>query len=134
MSYTKKTSNDYTEEPSVPYKFEKLEVWKVSLELSDSVYKLIEYLPSGENFNLKNQILRAVTSISLNIAEGSTYATPAEQKRFIRIAIHSLVEVVAAIRIIERRKYVKESIVIQKSDDLATQLFKMLIAFERSIK
>jgi four helix bundle protein len=134
MSYPKTISNDLAEEPSVPYKFEKLEVWKSSLELSDSVYQIIEYLPSSENFNLKNQILRAVTSISLNIAEGSTYVTPGEQKRFIRIAIHSLVEVVAALRIIERRKYVKDNILIQKSDEHCTRLFKMLIAFERSIK
>jgi four helix bundle protein len=79
-------------EPSVPYKFEKLEVWKISLELSDTVYRISEVLPSVENYNLKNQILRAVTSISLNIAEGSTYATTPEQKRFIKIALHSLVD------------------------------------------
>jgi four helix bundle protein len=124
---------DILEEPSVPYKFEKLEVWKSSLELSDIVYLISDQLPSLENFNLKSQILRAVTSISLNIAEGSTYASSAEQKRFIRIALHSLVEVIACLKIIERRDYLKNQELQIKSEDITSRLFRMLIAYERSI-
>jgi four helix bundle protein len=122
------------EEPSVPYKFEKLEVWKSSLELSDIVYLISDQLPSLENFNLKSQILRAVTSISLNIAEGSTYASSAEQKRFIRIALHSLVEVIACLKIIERRDYLKNQELQIKSEDITSRLFRMLIAYDRSIQ
>jgi four helix bundle protein len=121
------------QEPSIPYKFERLDVWKSSLDLSDVVYQIIEPLPPIENYNLKNQILRATTSISLNIAEGSTYTTTAEQKRYIKIAIHSLVEVVAAKRIIDRRQYCTDKTINQKFEELTTKLFKMLIAYERSI-
>jgi four helix bundle protein len=72
------------------YKFEQLEVWKLSLEYIDSVYKLGEQLPRSEEYNLKSQIIRAATSISLNIAEGSTGQTDAEQARFLSMAIRSL--------------------------------------------
>jgi four helix bundle protein len=53
-------------------KFEKLEVWQQSLEYVDFVYAIVRLLPSNEEQNLISQLRRAVTSINLNIAEGST--------------------------------------------------------------
>ncbi|HEX9796763.1 MAG TPA: four helix bundle protein, partial [Anaerolineales bacterium] len=54
------------------FKFERLEVWDLSLELIDEMYAVAERLPSKERFNLAQQLRRAATSISLNVAEGST--------------------------------------------------------------
>ena len=53
------------------FKFENLEIWKLSLDYVDLVYKLTERLPKTEEYNLKSQIIRAATSVSLNIAEES---------------------------------------------------------------
>jgi len=50
-------------------------------------------------------MIRAATSIVLNIAEGSTGQTDPEQSRFLGIALCSLLETVACQNIIERRKY-----------------------------
>ena len=71
------------------YKFEKLEVWALALEYTDLIYHLAEKLPASEQYNLKSQIKRAANSIALNIAEGSTTQTDAEQARFLNIAIRS---------------------------------------------
>ena len=46
------------------YKFEQLDVWKLSLEYIDLIYKLAEHLPRSEEYNLKSQITRAATSIA----------------------------------------------------------------------
>jgi four helix bundle protein len=54
----------------MPFKFEQLNVWKMSLDYTDSIYELAEKLPESERFNLKSQTIRAATSISLNIARG----------------------------------------------------------------
>jgi four helix bundle protein len=56
----------------MPFKFEKLEVWNISLDYIDKMYTLAGLLPRTEDYNLKSQLIRAATSISLNIAEGST--------------------------------------------------------------
>jgi four helix bundle protein len=77
---------------NMPFKFEKLEVWDLSLEYVDEVYSLSSNLPVDENYNLKSQIRRAATSISLNIAEGSTGQTNPEQNRFLGYALRSLIE------------------------------------------
>lgn len=103
------------------------------MDLSDMVYDLIEKLPSIENFNLKSQAIRSATSISLNIAEGSTGASNSEQIRYLRIAIHSLIELVACLRLIERRKYVEES-ELYKIDDKLNMLFAKLNAFVKALR
>ncbi|NIV33597.1 MAG: four helix bundle protein, partial [Anaerolineae bacterium] len=73
----------------MPFKFEKLEVWQLSLEYVDMVYEIAGQLPRSEEYNLKSQMIRAATSVSLNIAEGSTGQTDAEQARFLGLAVRS---------------------------------------------
>ena len=43
----------------MPYKFEKLEVWKLALEYVHLIYTIAEKLPAFEEYNLKSQIVRA---------------------------------------------------------------------------
>ncbi len=77
----------------------------MALEYVDRVYTLSKKLPASERFNLCNQLERAATSIVLNIAEGSTGQSDAEQNRFLGLALRSYVETVACLDIIERRGY-----------------------------
>ena len=65
------------------FKFEKLQVWQDSLDYLELVYKIASELPDSERYNLRSQIIRAATSINLNIAEGSTGQSDAEQVRFL---------------------------------------------------
>lgn len=89
----------------MPFKFEKIEVWHLALGYIDLVYETTEQLPKSEEYNLKSQMRRAATSVALNIAEGSTGQTDAEQARFLGLAIRSLPETVACQHIISRRDY-----------------------------
>lgn len=115
------------------YKFEQLDVWKLSLEYIDSIYILAAQLPKSEEFNLKSQIVRAATSISLNIAEGSTGQSDAEQARFLRFAIRSLIETVACQHIIRRRNYIQDENLLQKLYEDSEVLAKKLQSFRKSI-
>ena len=54
------------------FKFEKLEIWKLAIDLADNVHKLTRNFPKEEMFSLTSQMKRAADSVSLNIAEGST--------------------------------------------------------------
>jgi len=91
------------------FKFERLKIWKLSLDYIDQVYKAVNQLPDIEKFNLASQMRRAATSIALNIAEGSTGQTDAEQARFLGMAQRSLLETVACIKIIKRNNYIDKS-------------------------
>ena len=115
------------------FKFENLDVWKLSLEYSDSIYALAEILPESERFNLKSQIVRAATSISLNIAEGSTGQSDPEQSRFLGMALRSLIETIACQRLISRWKFVNDRNLMEKVDLQAQEPAKRLHAFRRSL-
>ena len=117
----------------MPFKFEQLDVWKMSLDYVDLIYELAEKLPESERYNLKSQITRAATSISLNIAEGSTSQSDAEQHRFLGMALRSLIETVACQRLIIRRNYVTKRIFLEKLDLQAQELAKRLHAFRHSL-
>jgi four helix bundle protein len=115
------------------YKFEKLEVYQMALTYIDMTYSLAELLPRSEEGNLKSQIIRAATSIALNIAEGSTSQTDAEQRRFLAMALRSLIETVACLQLVSRRKYAGAD-EIAKRYEYSQSLFAKLQAMRRSLE
>lgn len=116
------------------YKFENLEVWQLALEYTDLIYRVAENLPRAEEYNLKSQIIRAATSISLNVAEGSTGQTDAEQNRFLGFAIRSLIETVACQHLIHRRNYLEDPEPLRQAYRHSQKLFAKLQAFRASLQ
>ncbi|GAB4379224.1 MAG: hypothetical protein Kow0042_28400 [Calditrichia bacterium] len=90
------------------YKFQKLKVYKKALDYLNLIYEIVDKLPESERYNLKSQLIRATTSIVLNIAEGSTGQSNAEQARFLSIALRSYLETIACFDIALNCKYVNE--------------------------
>ena len=112
----------------MPFKFEGLEVWQLALDYIDVIYEIASQLPRSEEYNLKTQITRAATSVALNIAEGSTGQTDAEQARFVGLAIRSLLETVAC-QHTNRRKLLPNVAVLRRAyrqaETLAAKLHSM---------
>jgi four helix bundle protein len=76
------------------FDFEKLEVWHRANAFAGLICRMTRPFPREEQFGLTNQLRRAATSISSNIAEGS--ARPAADfATFIGYAAGSLFEVVS---------------------------------------
>lgn len=71
----------------------------------------IELFHEIEKLNLKNpikdQLNRAALSIALNLAEGSGRSSKRDQKRFYSIALGSVREVQALVKIIQNQSLVK---------------------------
>lgn len=87
------------------FKFEELRVYQDSLSLINSVYTVTTQFPKEELFGLTNQLQRAVTSIALNIAEGSSRGKK-DFRRFLDIARGSCYECVAILTIAKNRTYI----------------------------
>lgn len=104
----------------------------MALEYVDAVYNLSRSLPESERFNLRSQVERAATSIVLNIAEGSTGQSNAEQNRFLGLALRSYLETIACFDIIEQQGYLGNN-VSTEARRLGHQLFVKLQAFRRSL-
>ena len=67
-------------------KFERLNVWTKSLELSVYVYRLSSNGKLSKDFGLRDQMRRAEASIPANIAEGDEMESVKQSIKFFRIA------------------------------------------------
>jgi four helix bundle protein len=97
------------------------------------IYRVADALPRNEEYNLKNQSIRAATSVALNIAEGSTGQSDAEQNRFLGMALRSLIETVACLHLIKRRNYASAEMV-QEIYIFSEKLSVKLQAFRNALK
>ncbi|HMK26583.1 MAG TPA: four helix bundle protein [Chitinophagaceae bacterium] len=70
-----------------------LDVYKISLNLVEEIYKSTRSFPKEEQYVLVSQIRRAAISVCCNIAEGASRISRKEKRRFYEISRSSLVEV-----------------------------------------
>ena len=87
---------------------EKLDVYKVSIEFVIISNEIAEQLPRGKSY-LADQLQRASSSISLNIAEGAGEFAGNEKCRFYRMAKRSATECAAVLDLCSRLGFVEET-------------------------
>lgn len=87
--------------------YEKLDAWKVGMELTDLVYRHARAFPKEEQFGLASQMRRSAHSIPSNIAEGSSFGTGGFG-RHLRIARGSSFELRTQIEVARRQGFVME--------------------------
>lgn len=90
------------------HSFEKLEVWKYSIDLVEVVYKMTERFPLNEKFGLTNQMRRCAVSISSNLAEGTSRITQKDKSHFSTIAFSSAMELLNQIIISRRLNFIDD--------------------------
>ena len=73
--------------------FEDLEAWQHAIVLAVTIYEITKNFPKDELFSLTNQMRRAASSISANLAEGYGRHGHKEKLQFYKIANGSLLEV-----------------------------------------
>ncbi len=74
------------------YSFEKLEVWRLSIEFVKKIYKLVENFPNSEKYGITDQIKRAVVSVPTNLSEGSGRNTGKDKAHYTQMAYGSMME------------------------------------------
>ena len=91
----------------MPFLFEKLVVYQKSLEFLKNTQKLSNRLKGRLTYSLIDQMIRASSSIPLNIAEGNGRWHKKEKQQFFRIARGSVFEIVPILQTIYSMEYIK---------------------------
>jgi len=86
-----------------------LDVWRDSVELAISVYRLTENFPKSEIYGLTSQMRRAAVSVPSNIAEGAARTSPKEFLQFLNMAGGSLSELDTQLVIASELHYITDS-------------------------
>ncbi|HJZ23760.1 MAG TPA: four helix bundle protein [Candidatus Babeliales bacterium] len=103
---------------------EKLDVYQAAIEFVVLIDKIVEHFPRGRAY-LADQLLRAGTSISLNIAEGAGEYSSNEKSRFYRMAKRSATECAGIFDICKRLEMIEEERYV-KGRELLIRIVAML--------
>lgn len=89
--------------------YKDLKVWKMAMNLTDEIYRLVKKLPKEEIFCLSDQMRRAAVSIASNIAEGHSRGNTKEYIYFLRVARGSCSELETQLLICVRQQFLERS-------------------------
>ncbi|MBS0654560.1 MAG: four helix bundle protein [Verrucomicrobia bacterium] len=104
---------------------EKLDVYRAAIEFVVLVDKIVEQFPRGRAY-LADQLLRAGTSIPLNIAEGAGEYSGSEKSRFYRMAKRSATECASIFDVCNQLGIVDVGLFV-KGRELLVRIVAMLI-------
>ncbi|MFA7253523.1 MAG: four helix bundle protein [Patescibacteria group bacterium] len=113
--------------------FEELKVWQESIDLASFCYRTLK---DCRDYSFKDQLCRAVVSISNNIAEGFARQGDKEFKQFLYIAKGSCAEVRSMSFLAKDLGYisVEQYDIIQEKTLLITKMLSKLITYLRNSK
>ena len=103
-----------------------LDVWKKSMDLVETIYKLTQTFPDAEKFGLTSQMRRAAVSIPSNIAEGAARKGDKELIHFLHIALGSLSELETQYLIAVRLAFMEKEDAVQEQ---MIDVKKLLLGF-----
>ena len=115
------------------FRFRKFKVYQDAIIFRMNIKSLVvKYFPQDEKYQLSDQILRAVNSIVLNIAEGADRGTDKDFALFLNRAHTSLNEVVACLDIALKENHITTKFyenLVEEAEALANQI----TAFRRKL-
>lgn len=114
-----------------------IHVWKSSIELTEKVYRLTNLGLFAKDFALRDQLRRAMISISSNIAEGFERNNNAEFIRFLIYAKASAGEASSQLFLAERLGYVEPPcvrVLLLHADALSKSIGKLISYLKASKK
>jgi len=113
------------------FRFEQLEIWRLAVDYGKICYKIAYDFPEHEKYSLSDQLRRAGTSISNNIAEGSV-GSNTNFKKYLNIAIASTMETVNILNFAYEIKYIKLE-TKERMYEEAEKLIRKIRSFSKSL-
>lgn len=114
------------------FRFEQLEIWRLSIKYGNKLYDLAEKFPKVEVYGLGSQLRRAAVSISNNIAEGSGSSTLPDFRKFLDFSVKSAFETVSMIYFAKEREYLEEK-EMSALYEQAEKIIRKIRAFKNSL-
>ena len=114
------------------FRFVDLEIWKISIEIGDTLYDIAERVEKQRLFRFAEQLRGASMSISNNIAEGSGSNSKKEFDQFLNFGKRSCYECANILIILQRRKLI-ENETKQALFDRLEELSRKITNFQKAI-
>ena len=119
-------------EKTIHFRFQDLEIWQRSAELSILLFKIADELEINRQFRFAEQLRGSTLSITNNIAEGSGSNSKTEFKQFLNYARRSTFETANILLILSDSKAIEinnKNIILKELDEIS----RMITGFSRSL-
>ena len=113
--------------------FRGLDIYKRAIDYSMRIYRFSTQLPSDEKYGLVSQIKRAVSSIPLNISEGTGCGTSKEFAVFVNSAYRSCNEVLTCLELTTKLGLYEKGEEIEQLENQGMELSRMIYAFLKKL-
>lgn len=114
-------------------RFEDVQAWQVSRELTRAVYGVTNENGFNRDFGLREQIRRASVSIMANIAEGFDSQSKPTFLQFLNYAVRSTTEVQSHLYVALDQRYISQ-IVFDELYLQAEEVKKLIYGFQRYLR
>ncbi len=114
------------------FKFEKLEVWKKSIEVVDRLFDLADKLDEIHKYRLAEQLRSAALSITNNIAEGAGSLSRTEFRQNLNHSHRSVSETANMLILCRRKKLITEGEKVRHLFDLE-EISRMITGFSGTV-
>lgn len=114
------------------FKFEKMEVWKKSMDLADHLFDLSDKLDESHKYRLAEQLRSSALSISNNIAEGSGSLSRGEFREYLNHSHRHVSETANLLILCRRKKLITEGEKTRYLFDLE-EISRMMNGFSNSV-
>jgi four helix bundle protein len=108
-------------------------IWEKGIEITLSVYQLVQSFPKDEIYNLSNQLKRAAVSIPSNIAEGYGRNSNKSFHHFLSISRGSLFELETQLLIAQQLNFIENENLFNQTQKLIEEESKMINAISKSL-
>lgn len=112
---------------------EEMDVFRLSHELTLEVYNYTKQYPSEEKFGLVSQMRRSVSSIPMNLMEGSHRNNRKEYRQFVGIAKGSAAELKYQLLLSKDLRYIEEND-FKKLPEINNRVLQMLEKLSSSLE
>lgn len=118
-------------------KFEDLPIWKLSLKITKEIYDITSKREFSRDFGLRDQIRRAIISVSSNIVEGFEKNNNNEFIRFLKMSKGSIGEVRNQLHIALAVNYITQAEfdhIYEETETLSKQIGGFIVYLETKRK
>lgn len=110
--------------------YQRLDSWKVSMELADRVAKIAKTEPFKRCFDIQSQLTRSALSVPSNIAEGEERGSNRDALKFLFVARGSVAELRTQLKLAQGQGLI-DDVTFQELDQLAVRATQLIYGMIR---
>ncbi|MFZ3048915.1 MAG: four helix bundle protein [Desulfatirhabdiaceae bacterium] len=121
------------EKPSGRFRFEELDIWKMAMDISDTLFDMSDELEAGQGHQVAEKLIEFAMEIAGNIADGSASSSDMEFDEALVNARRYVHRAASMMFLLDRRELISQSVMDQNLEQLNI-LSRKMYSLQKSLR